>query len=255
MDIMCRKGASQDSLVTEFEAYTKLLPDNLRGKYTTKHFVVLMRLIQIELGVNFTPSITTDVCENDCVLFRQSLRDHIMCPNFGCEAPRYPVDGSLPRRFTFIYLIPRLRRMYASPAWSRLLEYNARRIKPQAGWMSDILDGAAYSTIFGPNQGQLPESKYSLGWTFGADGLPISKTDLTYSVCPLLFHLCQLDPALRCLWDYLFCVGFTPGPGKNSIACLEPRLHGVGRVDGQLAPLQDGDSFWHIRLARDSRGH
>lgn len=117
-----------------------------------------------------------------------------------------------------MYLIPRVRRIFYSPNWSKLMEYGLRPVKPPAGWIWDVLDGSAYKRIFGSNPGQIPISKYNLAWSFGADGLPISHVDMTYATTPLLFHLCALCPWPRCLWDYLFVVGFTPGPGKNNVA-------------------------------------
>jgi hypothetical protein len=218
MDTMCRKGSSQQSLVDEFLSYARLLPSALRSVFETTQFPKLMRLIQAKLGVSFMPSITVDVCPNDCILYRQAFRDHIMCPNFGCEVSRFGPDGSPARQFTFLYLIPRVRRIFSSMNWSRMMGYAASRSAPDGGWVHDVLDGSAFHRLFGDGPGQLPISKYNLGWSFGADGLPISKRDKTYSTCPLLWHLCTLCPWLRYLWDYLFTTGFTPGPGKNNVA-------------------------------------
>jgi hypothetical protein len=216
---MCRKGSSQNALVSEFASYVKLLPLDLKKKYSTNWFPTLMRILQAQLGVQFTPSTTTDVCPNDCVLYRQAWRDHIMCPNFGCDASRYGPDGMTPaRQFTFLYMIPRVRRMFASFNWSTLLEYVTHRPARIEDWITDVVDASAYLRLFGNEVGKLLISKYNMAVSFGADGLPISKRDKTYSTTPLLFHMCALCPALRCLWDFLFCTGFTPGPGKNNTA-------------------------------------
>jgi hypothetical protein len=246
VDTMCRKGTSQATLVTDFAAYVKLLPNSLKLKYTQGQFSVLLRLLTTGLGVPLASTITSDVCPNDCILYRQAYRDLDVCPNLGCGASRYAANGTAARQFTHMYMLPRVRRMFGSLNWSKLLEYSVSR-QAEAGWISDVLDGSAYRRVFGPNPGQIPISKYNLAMSFGADGLPISKRDKTYSTTPLLFHMCSICPALRALWDHLFCTGFTPGPGKNNVAIfLQQVAEELQRAWKKGFPCWDAmTGLWH----------
>ena len=88
-----------------------------------KNYYAVKALIQ-NLGLNYK---TIHACQGGCVLFRGQYKDAIVCPR--CKKPRYNYSGKKqrPRKVLKHFpLIPKLRRMFCTPAISELMTWHAK---------------------------------------------------------------------------------------------------------------------------------
>ena len=106
-----------DQLFTLFREH--LLPsENL----LPKNYHAAKTLIQ-KLGLNYH---TIHACQAGCVLFRGQFKDATHCPR--CNKPRYKDESKRRRPWKVLRhfpLIPRLRRMFRTPAISELMSWHA----------------------------------------------------------------------------------------------------------------------------------
>ncbi|CAH1276909.1 Hypp9425, partial [Branchiostoma lanceolatum] len=186
-----------------------------------------------------TPKETIHVCVNDCVAFRKDRKDMKRCPV--CKEDRYVSGTTRPRKkFHFLPLVPRLRRLYEIKAFSHLLSKHM-----DSGVANDIVrdihDSPGWHRQF--EQGGLFEGDpRHLLLQFCQDGMnPFDMRKNAYSMSPQLIKIMNLPMTAREKLGFLLLVGLIHGPKepKNMDPYLEPLvdellllLEGVWAFDG-----------------------
>ena len=127
-----------DQLFTLFREH--LLPsENL----LPKNYYAAKSLIQ-KLGLNYN---TIHACQAGCVLFRGQYKDATHCPR--CQKPRYKDEGKQRRPWKVLRhfpLVPRLRRMFRTPAISELMSWHAKN-KSTDGFVRHPCDSKAWRHV------------------------------------------------------------------------------------------------------------
>ena len=164
-----------------------------------------------------TPVQNYDCCVNDCVIFRDS-RSHQYsqlkeCPE--CKEPRFKSGTSIPRkRFKYLPLEPRIRRLFANEVTSGLLQNHQNDLPQQPTFMCDIHDSPAWSEWYGEN-GCYKEDPRAITFSICLDGLnPFKKENSSYSMCPILLSPLNFPPHIRKLSGAFFLAGIIPGPNE-----------------------------------------
>ena len=98
---------------------TVLLP---RGNRLPRNYYEAKNIIK-KLGLNYKQ---IHACPNGCVLYRKEYENHSSCPKIGCGRLRYmPNSRSSPAKVVrWFPFIPRVLRMFRSPAISKLLRHH-----------------------------------------------------------------------------------------------------------------------------------
>ena len=164
-------------------------------------------------------------CINDCVLYRNDLTDSTMCPS--CGSDRYQDKSQTPRkRYKYIPLLPRIKKMFASARISELLQAHSR-VKPIKEVGYDIHDSRAWKSWYSLD-GYFGGDARCLTFALCTDGLnPFAKEKSQYSMWPIMLNVLNYPSSIRTKAESLMLVGIIPGP-------KEPKS-----IDTYLAPLVD----------------
>ena len=127
-----------DQLFTLFRKH--LLPNE---NELAKNYHAAKASIQ-KLGLNYN---TIHACQAGCVLFRGQYEDATCCPK--CKKPRYKDKGKKQRPWKVLRhfpLIPRLKRMFRTPAISKLMLWHAKN-KSTDGLVRHPCDSKAWRHV------------------------------------------------------------------------------------------------------------
>jgi hypothetical protein len=209
LDRRSRKRYSNETVVEWLPSLRKQVHPRIRHLVpTTWHQVLLF--IDEHSPIPLCQYDVWDVCPNDCMLFRNDAADALACRH--CGAIRHLPDGKPARKYHYFPVLERIKRWYASRAWSAKLEYASKHTPHTDPRFSDVYAGSNWKRIFGDRK----VGKYDVAWSLGADGIQLNEKT-KYSVVPI-FLVCHLfDPYTRHSWDYVFLVGIIPGPGHRNI--------------------------------------
>ena len=161
-----------------------------------------------------------EVCPNDCVLFTKDYSALKQCPH--CGADRFDGNGDPFRLYPYVPIIPRIRRMYASEAWSRMFagSYEQSRSQNPDGFIEDIFDGSVYKRI----SEEVGHSKYHIPFFFGCDGITMDAAKKNLSVEPIALVNCWVPQHNRTKSEYCLLGGLIPPGNSNVQVFLEPLL-------------------------------
>jgi hypothetical protein len=127
-----------DQLFTLFRKH--LLPSE---NQLPKNYHALKALIR-KLGLNYN---TIHACQGGCLLFRGQYEDATSCPK--CKKPRYIDEARKQRPWKVLRhfpLIPRLKRMFGTPAISELMLWHAKN-KSTDGLIRHPCDSKAWKHV------------------------------------------------------------------------------------------------------------
>jgi hypothetical protein len=243
---MVRKNTSAADCYANLETVKNTLPPKLAKACPTSWYKWL-QLVEEQSGFHFPPSVEYDLCPADCVVFRGDLESVVQCPH--CKMPRYLPGTTKPqRRFHHLPLAPRIRMMFASPAWSKLLEAASSRPAQPDNHISDIHDGLLMRGLY--KSALFANNKYSISMLIGCDGADArkGKKSEAHSVHPVVCVILVFSAELRYSFDFVLCAGVVPGPGINNLeVCL--RII-VDEVEGSFrSGFQVYDALadeWHL---------
>jgi hypothetical protein len=172
----------------------------------TSHYHAL-RYLEMKAPVYVPSVVEYHVCKNDCVVFCKDFANLSSCP--ACGSPRFDLDGSPVRIFPYIPMTPRLRRMYGSEKWSKMIQDQFDR-STESKTFSDVHDGDLYKSV----TSKFEYSKYTPPFFFGVDGITMdSQKEL--SVDPIALVNLFLPPELRTKSSFTTLAGLTPPDASN----------------------------------------
>lgn len=160
-------------------------------------------------------------CVNDCVIFRKThIEDYetlTKCPK--CNEDRYKPNTVIPRkRFKYLPLEMRVRRLFANKKTSQLLQSHC---KPgftdfESNKVCSIHESEAWKAMYS-STGIYQGDSRGLSFALCMDGLnPFSREKSTYSTCPIFLVILNLPHHLRMLSASAMLTGLIAGP-------LEPK--------------------------------
>ena len=184
------------------------------------------------------PVYSYDSCVNDCIVFRDyskgNFADLKFCPE--CNAARYrPFTKIAQKKFKYIPLHARLKRMFADRKFSELLQSHIKDDNLQSV-VSDLHQSSAWKTAYdinGPFKGDL--RGISLGLC--TDGTnPFSKERVSYSMWPIMITILNLPSNVRTLHGSILLCGIIPGKSEPKsldayIAVLVDEIVGLNNRD------------------------
>lgn len=153
-------------------------------------------------------------CVNDCIIFRDSDKGEYAnasrCPE--CDEERYEPGTKIPRkRFKYLPLETRIRRIYADKAMSQLLQSHGST-ETNAGIVSDIHQTKTWKTWYSPS-GIFEGDTRGLSFAICMDGFnPFSRDKVSYSTCPIFLEVLNLPQHLRRLPGSVMLTGLISGP-------------------------------------------
>ena len=121
---------------------------------------------------------------NDCVIFRKEFADHKKRPK--CGSSRFKCDGkTTERNFSYIPLVQRIRRLFASKNTYELLTEHLKTITNEGKNVRDIHDSTTWKTWFSKH-GEFKGNKHSIVLSICLDGVnPFSLRNINYSFWPI----------------------------------------------------------------------
>lgn len=149
-------------------------------------------------------------CINDCVLFRNELKDSLQCPI--CGSNRYEKDSQTPcKRFKYLPMLPRVKQMFASSRVSQLLQsHSSILLTGESGF--DIHHTDVWKSWYSVD-GYFAGDARSLSFALCTDGLnPYAKEKSQYSMWPIMLNVLNYPAAIRSKAESLMLVGIIPGP-------------------------------------------
>ena len=102
-----------------------------------------------------------------------------------------------------------IRRMYASPTWSKIIEEQFSRTT-EDNCFTDVADGDLFKDLVD----KVDVSKYSIPFYFGVDGITLD-AQKRLSVDPVALVNLYLPPEMRTKSVHTLCCGITPPNSKN----------------------------------------
>jgi hypothetical protein len=240
---MVRKNTSASDCFENLETFKNTLPVQL-GKECPNTWYKWLLFIEKNSGFQFPPCVEYDLCPADCVAFRGNLAAAVECPH--CGMSRYVAGTNKPqRKFYHLPMEPRLKMMFASKAWSKMLEAAESRPPQPENHISDIHDGMLMRALYRTRV--FANNKYCVSMLIGCDGADARKGKKAdaHSVHPIVVIILLFSAELRYTFDFVFCAGVVPGPGVNN---LEVSLRIVG--DEVERSFNRGFRVWDI-LSRE----
>ena len=169
-----------------------------------------------------------DCCVNDCILYRNCDSKHYesasSCPI--CAESRYqPGTRHARKKFKYIPLAPRLRRLFASKKSSKLIQSHAESCNTSHDPDSVILDihqtpmwMAKYS-----ESGLFKGDPRGISFALCTDGTnPFAKEKVSYSMWPITLTILNFPRNVRNTAASMFLVGIVPG--RNEPKHMDPYL-------------------------------
>ena len=172
---------------------TILLP---RGNQLPLNYYEAKNIIK-KLGLNYKQ---IHACPNGCILYRKEYEDHSSCPKEGCGRSRYmPNSRSSPAKVVrWFPFIPRVLRMFRSPAISKLLRHHIDHPNNDESVMKSVADSPAWKHVTSEHVDPsfaLEPRNLRLGLSL--DGVnPFPHSNTTHSTWPVLLLIYNLPPYL-----------------------------------------------------------
>jgi hypothetical protein len=192
------------------------------------------------LGLNYN---TIHACVGGCVLFRGPLENAVRCPK--CSAPRYKDEGQHKRPWKVLRhfpLIPRLKRMFRTPAISELMSWHSKN-RSSDGMVRHPCDSKAWNHVHENVDATFGQEPRNVHIGLAADGVnPFKLNRSTWSTWPVILLNYNIPPWLTT---------------KNFFIMLALLIPGKQSVTGQffdvyLAPLvEELQQLWKGVLAYD----
>ena len=170
--------------------------------------------LQKKIKPFLSPIVDYHCCVNDCVVFRDSdsgkYSKLLKCPM--CNEDRYEHGTKIPRkRFKYLPLENRVRRLFADPKTSKLLQ-NHTSSTCTSNIASDIHHSEAWKSLYS-STGIFTGDSRSLSFAVCLDGLnPFSREKNSYSTCPIILTILNLPPYVRRQAGSMMLTGLIPGP-------------------------------------------
>ena len=169
------------------------------------------------------PTHEYDCCVNDCIIFRKCAEgdsSHLSsCPK--CDEPRYhPCSKVARKKFKYIPLAPRIKRMFANKTVSKLLQSHQEEIVTQV--VTDLHQSPAWKSRY-DNAGPFHGDPRGISLSLCTDGTnPFSKEKVAYSMWPITLEILNLPHQIRRLPGSIMLAGIIPG--KSEPQNLDPYL-------------------------------
>ena len=185
--------------------HTYLLPpeNKLPSSYAAAHAIVKHHLVQ---------PIEYHCCINDCILFRDEYEQLVQCPK--CGEDRYYSSTVQPRkRFKYLPVLPRIKRMYSIPSLAKLMQEHitVSSDSEHSTVVNDIHQSVTWKNLYsadGAYKGDVSAVSFSLC----TDGMnPFSKEKVAYSMWPITLSILNLPSHIRTKFGSLLLVGIIPG--------------------------------------------
>jgi hypothetical protein len=158
------------------------------------HYVA-RKLIR-KLGLNYE---LIHSCPSGCVLYRDEYKDLTVCPKQGCGKSRY-IAGStviLARVLRFFPFIPRVLRMFCSPAIAELLRHHINNPNEDAGVMKYVANSPTWKHIDSDVDRNFGDESRNLRLGLSLDGVNLfPHSNTTHSTWPILLLIYNLPPYL-----------------------------------------------------------
>ena len=160
-------------------------------------------------------------CINDCIVYHKHYEDLTECPK--CNSNRYKSNKTPVKRFKYLPLLPRIRRLFSSAITSELLQEHVL-----------IQDSNQYDGVFTIHKSSVWKENYSktgmyqgdcrsLSFALCTDGMnPFSKDKTNYSMWPITLSILNLPSYIRIRPSSLILVGIIPG--KKEPQSLNPYI-------------------------------
>lgn len=165
-----------------------------------------------------------DVCPNDCIIFRDSDGSLSQCPK--CNANRYiSQQSNVPvRRFTYLPLKPRLKRLFGSQNLSSVVQSHAVVNAAQLDEMHDLHHSPAWRSAY-EDGGLFNGDPRGISLALCTDGVnPFAHNRVSYSMWPIMLTLLNLPRNMRNRFGSMFLVGIIPSNGSQEPKNLNPYL-------------------------------
>ena len=200
-----------------FLLHTFLLPNGnkLPESYYQAHAAINKQIVPVQ---------QFDCCVNDCLLFRDSpsgsYAECDRCPKCG-EARFHPQTKTPRKRFKYIPLFPRLRRMFANSVMSELLQSHSSN-SGDGILVSDIHQSPAWATKYDKEESFQGDPR-GISLAFCSDGMnPFAKEGLSYSMWPIVLTVLNLPRHIRNLAGSVLLTGIIPG--RSEPKSMDPYL-------------------------------
>ena len=165
-----------------------------------------------------------DVCRNDCVVFRGQHASLFECPKCGSE--RFiSKQSSIPvRRFTYLPLKPRLRRLFGDSNIAQILQLHATVQQDENDPVYDIHQSPVWKKAY-DEIGLFKGDQRGILLALCTDGVnPFAHNRIPYSMWPIMLTLLNLLRNLRNRFSSIFLVGIVPSNGSQEPHSLHPYL-------------------------------
>ena len=155
-----------------------------------------------------------DCCVNDCIVFRNcsdgKFKDLIACPK--CDSDRYyPSTKIAKKRFKYIPLAPRIKRMFANETVSELLQRHQGQQQADVINVSELHQSQAWRSMYAFN-GPFKGDPRGISLSFCTDGTnPFSKEKVSYSMWPLTLAILNFPLHIRNHSGSMLMAGIIPG--------------------------------------------
>lgn len=165
-----------------------------------------------------------DSCVNDCVVFRKCGEGDFTrlthCPK--CNSDRYEPNTAISRKkFKYIPIGPRLKRMFSDKTVSKLLQSHLQQPQEQTN-IADLHQSEAWISSYGYD-GQFGGDPRGISLSFCTDGTnPFSKERVSYSMWPITLSVLNLPFGVRNNASSLMLAGIIPG--KSEPKFLDPYI-------------------------------
>jgi hypothetical protein len=196
-----------DSLFTLFRDH--ILPsENL----LPKNYYAAKALIR-KLGLTYN---TIHACQGGCVLFRGQYKDATVCPR--CNKPRYKENIKKKKPWKILRhfpLIPRLRRMFRTPAISELMSWHAKN-KSTDGLVRHPCDSKAWRHVHEVVDNTFGNDDRNIHLGLAADGVnPFKLQRCSWSTWPVMLLNYNIPPWLSTKKFFIMLALLIPG--KQSV--------------------------------------
>ena len=172
---------------------TVLLP---RGNRLPRTYYEAKNIIR-KLGLNYKQ---IHACPNGCILYRKEYENLSECPKSGCGRSRYmPNSQTSPSKvIRWFPIIPRVLRMFRSPAISKLLRYHQDNPNTDDTVMKSVVDSPAWKHVTSENvDPTFAHEARNLRFGLSLDGVnPFPHSNTTHSTWPVLLLIYNLPPYL-----------------------------------------------------------
>ena len=200
--------------------------------------------VTAKLGLTYN---TIHACERGCVLFRGEYKDALRCPKCGGRRYKDKARRLFPLKVLRHFpIIPRLQRMYQSPAISKLMLLHAKNRSNREGgdWLvRHPCDSKAWQHFHENVDPSFAEDPRHVHFALAADGVnPFKQNRSTWSTWPVLLLNYNLPPWLTTKKFFVMVALLIPG--RESVTSevfdvyLEPLLEELLELWGGI-PAHD----------------